>query len=139
MLSVLGSGEVTISLMEWWKLGRALYIQHLEEAGSKTNIATIGKRTAVIAPPLIPDLARPIMLASDPVRLHPTIRHTHNNHLVYTNSILRRHFILVQGCTTARSSHSKTLRKGRCPSSLFLRYNPPILRIDRLRKGPMSL
>ncbi|KAI0801754.1 hypothetical protein BC629DRAFT_1608548 [Irpex lacteus] len=61
-----GSGEVTISLMEWWKLGRTLHDSSTSTAENPSSTVIQGRPNAIVAPPLGPTLTRPTIYAADP-------------------------------------------------------------------------
>ena len=65
MLSLLGSGEATISLMEWWKTGTTVYAS--QQAASATDMAPKPKSHTMTVPPFGPELTRPTIFAADPV------------------------------------------------------------------------
>ncbi|KAI0345702.1 hypothetical protein BDW22DRAFT_1353286 [Trametopsis cervina] len=59
-----GSGETTVSLIEWWKTGKALHA--FQEAQNSLSDAPRGRVNPFTAPPLEPTFARPTILAADP-------------------------------------------------------------------------
>ncbi|KAI0699141.1 hypothetical protein BC835DRAFT_600194 [Cytidiella melzeri] len=59
-----GSGEATLSLMDWWKTGRALHTS-LDETET-CNADPRGKSNPFTPPPFGPTLLRPTVYAADP-------------------------------------------------------------------------
>ena len=60
------SGEVVISLVEWWKAGRLAF--DTPEPPSSPNVGGPRKVPSLTPPRLAPDLRRPLIFAADPVR-----------------------------------------------------------------------